>query len=408
MAYLPQDENLDERLRQAAEQSTQQLSGQSGVIASGNSSTSNSGGIVQRPGGNQFANIGQYLVQNDPSQLAERVSGVIKQAGGKAKESLENLRGAYRDAVDRAVIKLDEDLLRRATATANLSDEDRNKVKQMRTGSYSGPNQLSDLVGDYSDVLARINQANSISNLEESEEGRAQLAREVTQGRKASSGVVGLNNLLLSSSPEARAKLKESADKYRNLNAQLTDAERESIEMAQRGKEQSAAVNRAVQDELSNSLDRLNSDVDRRLAKERWWLQQKDQNMRDIVNDLAISRMDLTLDNFPIHKWINGKTRVFNHDLFGISESEGARLYDVLNKSRMKGVPTDLRPFLRTVATPEDFGRGEVMSPEEVARLMSLADLAGVEIGPLSYGRPTRLSKLDAEAAINYFSNFLK
>jgi hypothetical protein len=396
MAYLPQDENLDERLRQAAQQGQgETLSGQSGIITqspmSGNASTN----VVQRAGGNQFANIGQYLTQNDASGLAEKASSKIEEAGTTAKNAIKGLEDEYKNRVEQNTVRFNQDLINKAISNpVNLTDAEKQQIKSMRTASYKGPQNISDIEDKYTDAMSKFDTAKLLSSFTTSEEGRAQLARDVTTGRRATGGVVGLNNLLLSSDPNARARLKQATDNNADLDQRLESVRSTAAELAQNAKKATQDASLKTTKTLLDTIQSIDADLANRTALERSRLAQQDKMMRDSLDSLATNGSIENPENLA--------------GLLGISQDEARNLLDTASRAKSYNINFDPNSYIVQLANEGDVNKKSVATADEYARLQALADLAGTAPILEGYGSaPSRYSGIRYTDMVNQLNDLI-
>jgi hypothetical protein len=425
MAYNFQDD-LDERLKEVANQSASaiiqpgqvqatpqnqqsnlpnnmpQLSSGTGLIGGSNVSNDAARGTTQGPGGNRFANIGQYIQQNDPSQLSEAVGSRIEGAGERARQGINQVQEQFRQQVQAQTVNFDDRLanLIRQNPT-QLTDAERQQVQAQRTAQFQGPQNISD-IESFRPVQSQIENTRNLAQSTQSEEGRAQLAREVTTGRRATSGVVNLNNLLLSVDPRAQQRLAQATENVSDLDQRLEAARAAAQEQARTAAETTAQARQQTQSLLDTEKTGLQQNLQQKAESERERLVKLENELRQVIGQLSAAPTPAGVQT-KITPDINYATAP---GAFGGNYDQFVSLVDTVNKARDLGLNRDLNPFIRSLASPEAVTAQQVATADDLARYQALSQLAGVQPQFLTQvgQAPTRLAEFnyaDALADLN-------
>lgn len=423
MAYNFQDD-LDERLKEAANQSASgiiapgqvapdpqgqqsnlpnvpQLNTGSGLISGTTISSDAARGAAQGPGGNRFANIGQYIQQNDPSRLSEAAGGKIEGAGEMARQGIGQTFDKFSQQVRSQTVNFDDrlaDLIRQNPT--QLTEAERQTVKAQRDAQFKGPRDLSE-IEDYNAAKAQAEKAIALAQAAQTEEGRAQLAREVTTGRRATGGVVNLNNLLLSVDPRAQQRLGQAIESVSDIGGRLEQSRLAAQDMARTAAETTEQARQRTRELLESERAGLQQGLQQRAEARKQQLIGTDDELRQLITQLS---------TMPVQPGSGVHTKITPSidyakapDLLGTNYDQFLTLMDTVNEAKGLGITRDLSPFVQALYSPDVVTPQAVATAEDLARYQALADLAGIAPQFLAQvgGAPNRLSSFDYNAALN-------
>lgn len=242
MAFIL-DPNQQQEEEQQAAQGTAPMGGQGAAITGTAAPSGPAGGGQKR----SFANINQYLQQNQPqsAKLGEKVGGFVGQKVDAASQGLQQGQQQFGQQLQQNTRQFDNNLVQQAGQDpTKLQGGQFQQLKDKLSGTYSGPKQLGD------EVFNKSKQAVDTANLSQSEAGRKQLLQQVQNPKRASAGISSLNNLLLQNNPQAQAKIQEQQARAQQLQQQ-TDAARTQAETQAKAAE---AQNKQVGDQTRQAF----------------------------------------------------------------------------------------------------------------------------------------------------------
>lgn len=245
---------------------TVQLAPSGGVgSTSGTSSTPS-----QNPSGGSFATLDKYLAANQgtANPLVDKItSSANKQYGDIDAQTNATIAGLNKQVTSAPGYTANNpDVIAQAAANPVSFASDQGNVKQFQSllnNSYGGP-LTAEGTNEYATQQGAINNAIAQGkNLTGTAAGRSQL---ISQNEAApSASVTGLNSAILSSSPQALARVQGAYDPFSNL---LTNLQTGGQQVNQTiGKEQAdvAASTKAANAAINNQVAALNTGVQQNL-----------------------------------------------------------------------------------------------------------------------------------------------
>lgn len=348
-------------------------------------------GAGQKAGGptssGQFTNLQNYLNANAPLKFGEQVAGRV---GGLVDEA-ESAQGAaktgFQGKVDQNTVKENTDLTNRISSDPESLAADeaaRADLFKQRDARYQGPRDLTDDAEDYQGAESATNKAFSTADQTKSEEGRkAYLADEF--GTKAgrfdySGGMRNLDNLLIQNDPSAQQafqgvnqRANQARDQFGTLQSTLNDYAKQGAAQTQaaRGNTRGAlGIDDAGNYQAGKgALGAEEAKLDQGVAARQAALQQEQQlfgqaNGQQNLNNISpevLARMGVDRQAYQgTQPYTNtGPIKGMNADqgyLFGVDPGQFAHF------------------------TPQgDINRGTANTPQELARMNALAQLAGLD-----------------------------
>lgn len=329
-------------------------------------------------GGSGFANISNYLEQNQPQamKLGERVAGSITDKANQAREGIDQGSQSFQDQVNQNMVQYNQDLADRAAQDPSQfaqNQEDVDAFRQMYSGQYQGP-QSFEQQENYGDILSQITGAKNQAQLAGTEQGRKQLVTELQQSKRPSQGIASLNNMLLQNSPEAINPINQASEQAFDLDAYFDEVLGESNRLAQQAAEQSALAGQQTQQQFLGEggvYDQIVGDLDQRVSDAR---SNAGQTTQQIIDALASGQITPEQASY---------LGIDESQLVGISDQLGRmnELNDILgNYLTPDQMGQDFSNYLTQTGTPEAvLNRQNVATQDDYLRLQALSDLLGVD-----------------------------
>lgn len=373
MAYYNQLDDQDEQEVQQGPVITGQSSGVvgNGTGAAPDAKASAAGAAQGRSAASSaptFAGITDYLNanKNQASKLGQQVSQGVVDTANNARQSIGDLQNTANEQI-KPVSQLDSSVFNTIqTGAEQLSQEQRDQVKNVANAQYSGPQDYTQLGESYTNAAANVKKAQDAIQNTQTEEGRVNLLSQMNGGRR-SQGINTFDAALLSAG-EGRQALenvanqnKDLGDLFGNTTKQIqtqigryddpNTPENEAAGAMGQTQQQAQATQKAIQEALANWTTSFNPKV-----------QTAQQALIDSQNALqqdlgGTDRYALTPETMA---------------LLGLTE--GTRTYGV-----------DLNKFVQQV-DPNQINASNIASADDYARYLALTDLAGQEAQILKAG----------------------
>lgn len=263
----------------------QSTSAQSGTVDSGAptaaagtstaSGVGSSGGAPAPNGASKesFVNISQYLNANQPQsqKLAGQVAGDINQKASDVDNSLNSTVNSFDQAADAQKVTENSDLLNNVKNNAESVTADPNQTSafgQQLGATYSGPNQLEDLNSgnDWATLQSQLQTAQNAKDESNSESGRMQLIKDVSNSPRQSQGALTFDNLLLQSNPNSAAQLQAAGSSLGSFADRETAADQAAQTYAQNVAAGNQTTATDAQTALTGGWQGLSDSLNQRLA----------------------------------------------------------------------------------------------------------------------------------------------
>lgn len=234
----------------------------------------------------QYTNINKYLTANqDQAQaMGSELTSMVENQAEKAKSSINDL--------EKSVVKApDLDPTKYLDNPSSISSADYNQLKN--TGGYSGPKSIDELK-TLDSTMKTTNEASQKVKALGSDSGVKTLLSDQYNRPSYSSGELNLDNVLVRNDSNTIDRINSIQNKYSNLNNMLSNTTTKvgnSIAEAQaqalKNKEKFIPAEQAA-------WQRVVEPIQERVAA---YNEDKDQNLKNIMDDLANSRLNATTIN---------------------------------------------------------------------------------------------------------------
>jgi hypothetical protein len=299
-------------------------------------------GKPDNPG--NFVGIQTYLNANkkQAGKLGDQTAAVINNSAQQARTGLNNLNNNFNQQA--VGVQNDQNALGKVGQAESLNDQEKNTVKNQYNAQYTGPQDLTSLNNDYSNVQSQINKAFQNQQAAGTEQGRVGLIQQVNS-KPRTAGQDTFDNALLSSGG-GRQKVAQAAAANTDVNNDLlNNANIAAQQRATDAKNLTDQTRQATQTAVGGAGDALNNQITQEQAQK---VQQQEALKTQIGAALKSGKINaeqaqsLALDP--------------NMRTFGLDLSKYA---DNLNVSDI------------------DLTKADVASDQEMARRNALADISG-------------------------------
>lgn len=345
-------------------QAGQNISGGSGVI--GARGVSGGGQTQQQPNqpakSGSWTNLRSYLDANRNAgrQMAEKVTGNVRQEGQEAQQALQGAQQQFQQSVMGSGVGYGEDTqqaIQQAVQdpTQAIQNQDlTDRIAKIREARYEGPTDLSQAQG-YQNYLKEAGEAQQKVNKAGTMSGRNELLNKVYSQPEYTSGQRKLDQLLIQNTPESR----EQFASLKNILTQQDQSQQQAQEQARQLAEQRAQETQQAQEAFRQSFGITPEGTFAQEGAIPEFQQQLEQNLQQ--------RKTQRQQEFEALQ-----NRLRNRDITAqeLGLSEGQRLYNALDK-------TD--PFVQM----EAFDPTKAVTQDEFSRAQALQQLAGID-APIS------------------------
>jgi hypothetical protein len=191
------------------------------------------------PSQSGWQDLSAYLNANSDQagQMGDKLASGIDSQAKTAQDSISDLSNTFNSQTQSGYANLntDQSAIDAAAADPTTYANDAGKYSQIQndlSGTYSGPNKLSDLSG-YAGVTSNINAAQNSLGLTSTEAGRDQLLKTNYARPDYNQGEQNLDQLLLENSPAAQSSISNVKDKWSGLSSNLASATTSAQALAQ-------------------------------------------------------------------------------------------------------------------------------------------------------------------------------
>jgi hypothetical protein len=411
-------------------------------------------GEVKQTGGQgsgSFTNLNAYLEANRGLNFGAQVAGQAQREIERAAEQQNVAERGFRQAADIGTIQRQDELLRQIQENpiaVAQNEAQRAELQRMRDAAYGGPRSLAE-TEFYQPTYEATRRAQEVAGLTESEAGRKTYLQEL-YGPKAgrydyTPGMQRLDNLLLQRDPEAKAAFAAVQANAANLPGRFEQLNQALNQYAQRAGEITAATRGATRGFLGigetgayepgkgiigQEAGQLESDVARR--------QKELADIKNLLGNIGTYRSisqftpeqlaatGITPEAYRGYGIQAGLTPYYPGDPNAVSM---AQQLEWINRPAFRSNvgPYQAGESLRRIFNPLELEAGQlyganpasyasfaneaditassVASPEQLARLQALSNLAGIEQTFIS--APEQVGKLTTGPLYQYDPNAL-
>lgn len=355
----------------------QQLSSGGGIVPGSVSEKSDSPGSAS----GSYTNLQKYIEANKGRDFGGQVAGKIDEEANQGLNQLGQRESEFKSGVEQNTLKFDEPLKQKITnAPETLGDEEKSQASKLLKNVYSGPIDFSGGASD--DPYAALRK--QFSGIEETKK-----AAESTNSQKAllnkyynrptyTEGEKALDTYILGGQKEpvqkAAGRLGEAVDKYKTTSKELTDLGTSTKKSSDEAKSQYySLLGLSPEGDASYQFGNYRSEAPTGLIqKDLYNLESKAKTKNEeaikAIEQAKTSGRNLTLPGGSVYKNFGGMDRLYGVD------------------------PTK---FL----SRSDVNYQNVASPDDLARLKALTELAGIN---QDYIDPSLVGTMDDESAYNF------
>lgn len=364
MAYVPKNQEEEDKFGAPTTAMGGGLIGGGGQGAGGTTPEVTMPETAPAPNSGAFENVKKYLQVNQPkiAGLANRVANVAKGDVAGAETAIGNASTQFGNKVAGGTVNYDKDLVNRATAnpTGMAGDaETAAKIAKMYGGTYGGPTDFSQ-EDDYNQAQSAIQKAKESGAQLGSQAGLSQLMARANP-RRATGGILALNNALLAGSDEAQKILAEARKGSEGLDARLALAAGDAARQIEEGKKVSEATKAATQADFGAAAGQFEQGARSSAANTKAQLQANaSRALENFQSGREMSPEDLRLIGITPEQYKEylGSLKSYTDNLKaaeGRNAGEASKLGKIDPYAYSKMLESDVN--LETAATPEDFSR---------------------------------------------------
>lgn len=241
----------------------------------------------QRPASSgNYTNLQQYLNANQGSGFGTKTAGKVGEEVTGAQTAQDTAGSEFRNQVGQNTVNYDENLANQAKTDASgvLGNEaSKNAFEKMRSGTYGGPSQLTDLTDQYTAAQGATQKGQQAADLTKSEQGQRTLLDRYYARPTYTGGEKSLDQFLLQGDQAGQQGFKEQQSKAANLGTGFQSLQDMLAQEANQGKATSQQTADKLQNEFlgdSGYLTGLNSQYQQRAT-------QADQDINSRQTDLG-------------------------------------------------------------------------------------------------------------------------
>lgn len=232
--------------------------GEQAAGSSASAGGSGSGG-VRSP----FVGINDYINANksQSGKLANQVGGYVEGLGNDARNQLSTQEAAYNQDVDNNTVNYNSGLFNEVNQNAAQVAADQAKKDQVtaqRTAEYKGPTSF-ETSNYYQPVNTAIKSATTAADNTNTQAGRDAILSQFqnTNNGRANSGILALDNALLSSDPTAKTRLEQARAANSDLQGLFDTTASNATTKAQQAAATTQATNQQANQALTSNFQAL-------------------------------------------------------------------------------------------------------------------------------------------------------
>jgi hypothetical protein len=242
-----------------------QVGPESGVVGQGSQAPASSsagaspaGGASSAPKRDSFVNISDYINANKPQseKLAGQVVGAVNSKADAADSALSGAQNSFNQAADSQKVTADDSLFGQVANNAESVTKDpnlSNSFSKAYNATYAGPQKLEDLDSGnaWTGIQNALSAAKTAKDETNTEAGRMQLIKGISNNPRQSQGGLVFDNLLLQSNPNSAAELQQAGSSLNGFDKKLTDAQSSAANKAK----SVADANAATKSQAANAVN---------------------------------------------------------------------------------------------------------------------------------------------------------
>lgn len=305
---------------------------------------------------NNFADLSNYLKVNEPQQFGQQLAGKISTDISNDQSQAANTDAAFKQRVDADTIKDTSGVTQQVSQDPTKVDP--NSFGALRDATYNGPSNFSDASDLYNQAQGATDSASQKASALQTEGGRFGLLDSYFGRPDYSQGQKSLDNLLVQDDPNSQQAFQQIQSNASNLAQQQQARNTDLSAYGNLGAQQTADTRSTARDALGID-DSGNYTGTGAIADAQTDL----ANRTTAANAAAATQYQNTLNQAASNK-------------FGLSPD----FLKAIGVTNPQGYGVDPSKYLTAGQT---LSQEQVATPQDVARLQALTNLAGPNATPL-------------------------